>query len=304
VITGPTAVGKSALALELAEQFGAEIISADSRQVYSGMPIGTAAPTPSDRQRVPHHLVGHVEPDELYDIARFAREADASLGAIWARGRPAILVGGSYHYIRTVVERLTLPGVPPSASVRLRLENEAAQVGAAELHARLAAIDPSAAAQILPGNLRRTVRALEVIELTGRRFSEQSRQRGPARPALRLALTCDRSELYRRIDDRVDTMLADGWLDEVRALLERGFGADLPSMSGSGYRELVAHLGGEITLREAAQRARYATHAFARRQYAWFRRDTLLQWVERGPDLYSRAEGLVRDYLANGDDGG
>jgi tRNA dimethylallyltransferase len=304
VITGPTAVGKSALALDLAERFDAEIISADSRQVYAGMSIGTAAPTPADMQRVPHYLVGHVEPDEPYDIARFAREVDASLEAIWARGRAALLVGGSYHYIRTVVDRLALPSVPPSASLRNRLEREAEVIGAAALHARLAEIDPAAAATILPGNLRRTVRALEVIELTGRPFSEQSRSRGPARLALRLALTCERGELYRRIDDRVDTMLSDGWAEEVRSLLERGFGAELPSMSGSGYRELVAHLRGEISLDEAAQLARYSTHAFARRQYTWFRRDALLHWVERGPDLYSRAEGLVRDYLSNGEDGG
>ena len=301
VLSGPTAVGKSALALELAERFGAEIVSADSRQVYRGMEIGTAAPSLADRARIPHHLVSYVEPDEAYDVARYQRDADAVLAEIAHRGRPALLVGGSYHYIQAVVERLHLPGVPPQPAIRARLEAEAAAIGAAALHARLAALDPAAAAAILPGNLRRTIRALEVIDVTGRRFSEQSRERGAPRAALRLALTCARAELYRRIDARVEAMLAAGWLDEVRALLARGIDRRYPSMSASGYRELAAHLVGELTLETAVQRTKFSTHAFARRQYAWLRRDAALVWIERGPWMTRRAEELMRAYLEGGD---
>ncbi len=300
VLTGPTAVGKSVLALALAERFGAEIISADSRQVYRGMEIGTAVPTPEDRARVPHHLVSYVEPDQPYDVATYQRDAEAALAGVAARGRPALLVGGSYHYIQAVVERLALPAVPPQPELRARLEAEEAALGTAALYARLAALDPAAAADILPGNLRRIVRALEVIEVTGRPFSAQSRRRGPPRPALRLALTCPRSELYRRIDERVDDMLAAGWLEEVRALLARGFDRRLPSMSASGYRELAAYLEGELTLEEAVRRTKFSTHAFARRQYAWFRRDPALVWIERGPGLERQAERLIHDYLTGG----
>ena len=297
VLTGPTAVGKSALALGLAERFGAEIISADSRQVYRGMRIGTAAPSASDRARVRHHLVDYVEPDEPYDVARYQCDSEAALAEVASRRRPALLVGGSYHYIQAVVERLVLPGVPAHPDLRARLEAEGARVGPLALHARLAALDPAAAEAIVPANVRRTIRALEVIELTGRPFSSLSRRRAAARPALRLVLTCAREELYRRIDDRVEAMLREGWLDEVGALLARGVDRRAPAMSASGYRELVAVLEGELGLDEAMQRTKYSTHAFARRQYAWLRRDRELVWVERGPDMEPRAMALMRDYL-------
>ncbi len=300
VLCGPTAVGKSALALRLAERFGAAIVSADSRQVYRGMEIGTAAPTADELARVPHYMVGYLDPSDPYDVATYQRDADACLAKLAERGMPTLLVGGSYHYVQAVIERLSLPSVPPHPQIRFALEAAAAKIGASGLHARLAALDPDAAEDILPANLRRTIRALEVIEVTGRRFSEQSRERGPARPCLRLALTCERADLYRRIDNRVDEMLRNGWPEEVRALLNRGLSVDLPAMSASGYRELVAYLSGEMGLEQAAQLVKFSTHAFARRQYAWLRRDAKLHWLSRGPEMEPAAEMLVRDYLALG----
>jgi len=223
VISGPTAVGKSALAMALAPRFRAEIISADSRQVYRGMDIGTAKPTHADRARVPHHCLDLVDPDEPYSAARYREDGEAALAAVWCRGRVAFVVGGTLHYIQTLVDRLPLPGVAPDPELRRELEAVAAREGPPALHARLAALDPAAAAAIDARNLRRVVRALEVCLRSGGRFSELGRRPGEARPALRLALCMERRDLYRRIDARIREMLADGWLEEVRRLLARGY---------------------------------------------------------------------------------
>jgi tRNA dimethylallyltransferase len=298
VITGPTAVGKSAVALALAERFGAEIVSADSRQVYRYLDIGTAKPSPAERARVRHHLIDLVDPDEPFSVAEYQDAAEAVLADLARRGRVALLVGGSPHYLQAVVDRLAFPRVPPQPALRAELEALAAREGARAVHARLAALDPAAAAQIDPANVRRVIRALEVVLTTGEPFSVLGRRRGAERPALHLALTAPREELYARIDARVAAMLAAGWLDEVRDLLARGYAPTLPSLSGIGYQELVAVVLGQLTLDEAVARIRYRTHAFARRQYTWLRRDPRLEWYCQSPGLEARLAERIERYLA------
>jgi tRNA dimethylallyltransferase len=300
LIAGPTGVGKSALAVDLAAELGGEIISADSRQVYRGLAIGTAAPTPEERARVPHHLVQFLAPDEPFSAAMFVDAAERALAEIDGRGRSAFLVGGSHHYLQALFEGLELPRVAPDPEWRAELEREAAEVGPEAIHRRLAALDPVSGAAIPAANLRRVIRALEVIRATGRPFSDIGRRRGAARPGLRLALTMPREQLYMRIDARIDAMLRGGWLDEVQALLETGYSPNLPALTSTGYRELIRHLRGEIELDEAAQLVKYSTHAFVRRQYAWLRRFPGLEWFEQGPDLLERARRRVAEYLTDG----
>jgi tRNA dimethylallyltransferase len=299
LLAGPTGVGKSALALELAERLDGEIISADSRQVYRGMAIGTAQPSPEELARVPHHLVACLAPDQPFSAAQFVDVAEQALATIAGRGRLALLIGGTYHYVQALLDRLELPRVPPRWEYRRQLEGLVATAGSGALYARLEELDPAAAAEISPANPRRLIRALEVIEATGRPFSEVGRRKGQPREALRLALTMPRAELYARIDARVDAMIGAGWLDEIRALLAAGFDPRLPALTSTGYRELIRHLHGEVALDEAIRLVKYSTHAYARRQYAWLRRDPRIEWLEQGPDLVETAHDRVRRYLAN-----
>ena len=298
LIAGPTGVGKSALALELAERLGGEIVSVDSRQIYRGMAIGTAQPTPEELARVPHHLVGFLAPDEVFSAAQFVDAAEGALRGISERGRIAFLVGGTHHYVQALLDRLELPRVKPRWEFRRELERVAEGQGAGALHARLAALDPQAAGEIAVSNPRRIIRALEVIDATGRPFSEMGRRRGNPRGALRLALTMPREKLYARQDERVEAMVAAGWLDEIRALLEAGYHPGLPALTSTGYRELIRHLQGEITLDEAIRLVKYSTHAYTRRQYAWLRRDPRIEWVEHGVELLERTLARVGKYLA------
>jgi tRNA dimethylallyltransferase len=289
-IVGPTAVGKTAAGLALAERIGGEIVSADSRCVYRHMDIGTAKPTPEERGRVPHHLIDLVDPDEEYSVARFLRDAEAAIGEIVARGRRPIVVGGTGYWVRALLGGATSAEVPPDEALRAELATEPPEA----LAARLAALDPAAAAAIDRRNPRRLIRAIEVVAATGRPFAEARRAR-PVAPAARLiGLTIARPALYERIDRRYDQMVAAGWLDEVRWLLARGYRRDLPSMSGLGYREIAAHLVGELSLDEALARAKARCHRYARAQYGWFRLDDRrIAWVEAGPGADERIERLV-----------
>ena len=298
VIAGPTGVGKSALALDVAERLGAEIVSADSRQVYRRLEIGTAKPSPAERARVPHHLVDYVEPDEPYSVARFRDDGDVVLARLADRCVAALVVGGTGHYIQALVDRIEPPAVEPQPTLRAALAAVAAEQGAAAVHARLAAVDPQAARSIPPDNVRRVIRALEVSLVTGRPFSELARRRSPSLPALRLALTMPRDALYARVDQRVDRMLAAGWLDEVRALLAAGYDPRLPALSSTGYRELIAHLRGELSLEEATRRVKWATHAYIRRQYSWLRRQPGYDWIEADAAGYARAVTAIERYVA------
>ena len=294
-LVGPTATGKTEAALAVAERLGAEIVSCDSMLVYRGMDVGTAKPSAEQRARVPHHLLDVADPAEPFSVARYQELARAAIAGIRSRGREVLLVGGSALYERAVVDDLEFPGTDPDA--RRSLEAEAATVGATGLHARLAASDPAAAGKIEPGNVRRTVRALEVAELTGRPFSSFAGRWDVYEPhRVRAAGVRMPAEALRaRIEARVAEMLERGWLDEVRTLVDRGFGAWLTSAQAIGYAELARHLAGELTLDAAIAGTVKRTRALARRQLAFFRRDPRIRWFEAGD---AGAEPLVENVVA------
>jgi tRNA dimethylallyltransferase len=294
-LVGPTAAGKTEAGIAVAERVGAEIVSVDSMLVYRGMDVGTAKPTAEQRARVPHHLLDVAEPSEPFSVARYQELARDAVAQVRSRERRVLLVGGSALYERAVVDDLRFPGTDPDA--RRDLEAEAAAVGAFGLHERLAASDPAAAAKIEPGNVRRTVRALEVAELTGRPFSSFAGGWDVYEPdRVRAAgISMAAPVLRTRIEDRVAEMLGGGWLDEVRGLVERGFGAWLTSAQAIGYAELARHLAGELTLDAAIAGTVKRTRALARRQLAFFRRDPRIRWFEAGE---AGAEPLVEDVIA------
>ena len=281
VIVGPTAVGKTALSLYLAERLEGEVVSADSRLFYRGMDIGTAKPTPEEQARVPHHLIDIANPDETVGLAQFRQLAAAAIASIHDRGRLPLLVGGSGQYVRALVEGWSPPAVPPDLALRAELEEQARREGPQALHDRLAALDPESAARIDPRNVRRVVRALEVCLLTGTPFSAQRVRIPPPYRTLQVGLTMDRAALYARADARVEAMLAAGLLEEVRRLVEAGHGWDLPAMSGLGYAQFRPYFAGETTLEEVVTEIKRATHRFIRRQYNWFRlKDPRIRWFD------------------------
>lgn len=289
-IVGPTAAGKTALAVSVARTIGGEIVSADSRQVYKGMDIGTAKPSPAERAAVPHHLIDVVDPDEQFSLGTWLELAQSALADIWSRGRQPLLVGGTGQYVWALLEGWRVPRVAPNAELRARLQ----QKPATELLEELERLDPEALRFIDPRNLRRVVRALEVCHATGKPFSWWRAKGPPAFQTLILGLRLPREELYRRIDDRVDAMIAAGLVDEVRSLLAAGYSPDLPSMSGIGYKEICQHLAGEIDLATAVQRTKWATHRFARHQQAWFKStDSRIQWVETPAEARALAESFL-----------
>lgn len=295
-LVGPTAAGKTEAGIAVAERLGAEIVSVDSMLVYRGMDIGTAKPNAEQRARVPHHLIDAAEPSEPFSVARYQELAREAIAGIRRRGRRVLLVGGSALYERAVVDELGFPGT--DAVTRKGLEAEAAAFGAAGLHERLAASDPEAAARIEPGNVRRTVRALEVAELTGQPFSSfgggwETYEAHRVRAA---GVSMPGPVLRNRIEARAAEMLERGWLDEVRGLVERGFGAWLTSAQAIGYAELARHLAGELTLDAAVAGTVKRTRALARRQLAFFRRDPRIRWFEAGE---AGAEPLVDDVVAS-----
>ncbi len=300
VIVGPTATGKSDLAVALAERFGGEIVNADSRQVYRCLDIGTAKPPAEVRRRIPHHLFDVVRPDEEFSVALYTRLARQAVEDIACRGRLPILVGGTGHYVWALLEGYQVPPVPPDPELRRRLRERAEQEGPEALYAELKALDPEAAAGIDPRNLRRVIRALEVITRTGRKFSELRRKNPLPWDPLIIGLTLDRQKLYGRIDRRVEEMVAAGWLDEVRRLLEKGYSPDLPALTGHGYRWLIKRLKGEISLEEAIARTKREIRNYARHQYGWFRlNDPRITWLEADdPDLVGKAAALVEGHLA------
>ncbi|HEY6103556.1 MAG TPA: tRNA (adenosine(37)-N6)-dimethylallyltransferase MiaA [bacterium] len=279
VVCGPTAVGKTAASLALAEQLGGEIVAADSRTIYRGMDIGTAKPTPEQRARIPHHCLDLADPDETVTLAIYRGMADDAIAGIRRRGRVPLLVGGTGLYVRAVVDGFAIPAVAPDPALRARLEEEESQTPGT-LHTRLQRVDPIAAGRIHPRNVRRLIRALEVFEHTGRAISALQRKSDSVGTAVQVGLTVDRDALYRRIDARVDEQLRGGLVEEVNGLLARGYGPDLPAMQGLGYKEIVAFVQGRVDLPEATRQLRRNTRRFAKRQYTWFRKDSRVLWLD------------------------
>jgi tRNA dimethylallyltransferase len=296
-IVGPTAVGKTAHSIRLAAEFDGEIVSADSRQVYRGMDIGTAKPSLEERRTVPHHLLDVVEPDEPFSLSNYQRLAFAAIGDIHSRRRIPFLVGGSGLYVRAVLEGLTIPRVSPNVPRRSELEQEDGR----ELYARLKALDASAAERIDPRNKRRVIRAIEVCETMGQPISALQKRQEPNYRVLRIGLTLPRPELYRRINERVDQMIAAGLVDEVRGLIARGYSASAPAMSGLGYRQIELALNGSISRDEAIRLLKRDTRRFVHHQYSWFRLDDArIHWFDLSQTPDKTIHALVAEFLKAG----
>ena len=271
IILGPTAVGKTELSLRLAEKMEGEIISADSRLFYRGMDIGTAKPSIEDRKRVIHHLIDIANPDDDFSLALFQFKAKNAIKAIHRKGKIPFLVGGTGQYIKAVIEEWQPPAQPPNFNLRNILEKWAVEIGVFGIHDKLKIIDPIAAESIQPQNIRRTVRALEVIFQTGKRFSSQKVKGNCPYKIFQIGLIRTRMELYKRIDDRIDQMISEGFIEEVKGLLIKGYSPHLPSMSAIGYKQVAAYINGEITIDEAVILMRRLTRQFVRRQANWFK---------------------------------
>ncbi len=277
-IVGPTASGKTALAVDLARQLArpCEAINADSRQVYRQMDIGTAKPTPAEREALPHQLIDIVYPDEPFGLATWLDLANEALESVWGRGRIPLLVGGTGQYLWALLEGWRVPKVPANDEFRRELK----QRPPAELLAELHRVDPESHEYVQPQNVRRVIRALEVYYATGKPFSHWRTKEPPKFDWMAVGVTLSREELYARIDTRVDGMFAAGLVDEVQHLREKGYSRTLPAMSSIGYGEVCAHLDGEMTLAEAIKRTKTGTHRLARHQNAWFKQtDSRITWL-------------------------
>ncbi len=291
-IVGPTATGKSALAVALAEALGGEVINADAMQLYRGMDIGTAKVTEAERRGVPHHLLDVLDVTETASVAAYQRDARATVERLLAAGTVPILVGGSGLYVRAVLDDLDFPGTDPD--IRRRLEQELVDAGPAVLHARLTTLDPLAATAILPSNGRRVVRALEVIELTGRAFSATMPKPGPARyDTVQLGVDRDTEELDRRVDLRVTRMFEQGLVDEVRELENKGLRLGRTASRALGYQQVLDELDADHDMVAAAAATAQATRRFVRRQRSWFRRDKRITWLDPDADQVATALALA-----------
>ena len=297
-IVGPTGIGKSRLALHLARKFGGEIISADSRQVYRHMDIGTAKPDPQEQAQVRHHLIDVVNPGEGFSLAQYQKLALSAIKDIQRCAKLPILVGGSGLYVRAVLEGWQLPEAKPDPELRHQLEKRAADDGGESLYQELMKADPAAAQKIDPRNVRRVIRALEVYYQTSQAFSRHQSKRALAFRTLIIGLTADRKELYRRIDRRVDEMVKRGLVAEVEKLVNMGYDFNLPAMSSIGYKQIAMVLKGEISLEMAVQQIKYETHRFVRHQYAWFRLDDeRIHWFDIAQVQEAEIEALVAGFL-------
>jgi tRNA dimethylallyltransferase len=295
-IVGPTAVGKSRMAMELAQDWNGEIISADSRQVYRYMDIGTDKPSRSDQVAVRHHMIDVVPPDETYSAQRFADEGRRVLRRLASRHRVALVVGGTGFYVRALLDAIPLPPVAPDPELRDGLRREADAVGAEQLHRRLAERDPASAARIHPRNLPRIIRALEITELTG--APVPAREGASPIPALYIGLQRDRRELWALADRRALEQVRAGLPEETRLLLDMGYSSDLPSLQGFGYRQMVAYLRDELSLADALAEYRLAQHRYIRRQMTWFRSNERIRWIDASGDAREPVQRLVTEWLA------
>jgi tRNA dimethylallyltransferase len=301
-IVGATATGKTALAIDLARRFDGEIVSADSRQVYRGMDIGTAKPTAEEQRRARHWLIDVVTPDAAFTLATYLDLASEAIRDIRARGTLPIVVGGTGQYVWALLEGWRVPRVPPDRKLRAELEAFAGCEGEDALFAILRREDPGSADSIDPRNVRRVIRAIEVTRATGVPFSAARARGTPAHDATIIGLGLDRQMLHVRIDERVDSMMAARLVEEVRGLCAAGYGCDLPSMNSIGYRQVCEHLAGECTLEDAVARIKTETHRLARMQHTWFRpADPRIHWVDAGsPSIGEDAADVVERAIASG----
>ncbi len=301
VILGPTASGKTGLALRLAKEFGGELVNADSRQIYKGMNIGTNKTLGANAKKtevggetvylvdgIPLHLLDLVNPDQIFTLAEYKTLALEKIDAIHKRRKLPILVGGTGLYLSVIVDNLEIPQAPPDVTLRQELE----QKTFAELYEALVRIDPEAAESIGQDNKRKLIRALEVYKITGKPFSDQKTKGKPLFNVLEIGLWTERNELYARIDERVEEMMKAGLVEETKGLLTN-YDVELPAMSGIGYKEIGSYLRGEISLDEAVQQIKWHTHQYARRQLTWFKRDERIRWVEE----HEEAERLARNFV-------
>lgn len=299
VILGPTGVGKTQIAIQVAKTLSAEIVSADSRLLYTGMDIGTAKPSHSEREQVPHHLIDVTMPDKIWSLAQYQAAARQAIRAIHQHNHLPILVGGTGQYVFAITQGWEIPPVAPNPLLRNALETWNEQIGYLALHDRLAHLDPIAAAGIEPPNSRRTIRALEVIFTTGRLFSAQKTSTTPPYRILKIGINRPRPELYRRIDERIDQMLQTGFVDEVRYLLEQGYSPELPTMSAIGYGEIAAYLRGQCSQDEAIMGMKRRTRIFVRRQANWFKQDDpTIHWCSVNENTTIAVERMIRDWLS------
>jgi len=305
VIVGPTAAGKSQIAILVAKALGTEVLTADSRQVYRGMDIGTDKPTAAERQGVPHRLIDLVDPDQPFNTGEFRRQAVTEIARLHHEGRVPLLVGGTGLYVRTVLRGLW-EGPPADWEFRRSLEREAGVKGADWLYRRLVQVDPESARRLHPNDRVKIVRALEVHHLLGRPLSEEHKRHAfadtPFVPLL-IGLTRERTALYRRVDDRVELELAKGLVEETKQLMDRGYGRQLGSMKGLGYKQMAGYLAGDYDYDEAVRRLKRDTRRFAKRQMTWFRKEPGMQWrsiedTESPAQVAERIVGEVRRFLA------
>ena len=297
-IVGPTGVGKSQLALHLAQTFNGEIVSADSRQVYRHMDIGTAKPSLEELSLVPHHLLNIIDPDEDFSLAQYQRLASRVITDIEQRNKLPLLVGGSGLYVWSVLEGWKIPSVPPDLEFRHSLEERAAKAGKDELYQELVRVDPIAAQGIDPRNVRRVIRALEVHRSTQTPLSQLRRKQAPPFKTLIIGLTADRAELYRRINLRVDEMIKQGLVEETKKIVNMGCGLNLPAMSGIGYKQIGMFLKDELTLDAAIQQIKFETHRFVRHQYNWFRlKDDRIQWFNIQRKVDQEITALIAKFI-------
>ncbi|MCP4624431.1 MAG: tRNA (adenosine(37)-N6)-dimethylallyltransferase MiaA [bacterium] len=297
VICGATGIGKTSVGIELAEKLGGEIVSADSMQIYRDMDIGTAKPTPAELERIDHHLIDIVEPDEDYDAVRFSKQARDRIAEIGSRGRLPLVVGGTGLYIKALLHGL-FESKPVDSRIRNRLRQEAEEKGSRFLYERLQENDPASADRLHPNDAYRIIRALETIETTGKSISDLHQDHGfedDPYIVLKIGLRMERRKLYRRIDKRIDLMIEAGLVGEVKTLLQMGYTADLKSMQSIGYRHVVEYLQDKLSWDECIRTLKRDTRRFAKRQFTWFGADRQIQWY--APDQLNEIARLVEGFL-------
>jgi len=302
-IVGPTATGKTDLSVRVARNLGAEIVSADSMLVYRHMNIGTAKPTPEETKGVPHHLIDVADPGEMYNVSRYSHSAVKVIELLHRRKKLPILVGGTGLYVKAVIDGYNFSKVGTDPELREKLTKECENLGSEALHHRLKKVDPETAARLHTNDVKRVIRALEVFYLSGRTLSSDAGklEKSPYN-ILMYGLTMDRKELYSRIEQRVDKMLGQGLVDEVKGLLDKGYSSSLTSMQGLGYKEIILYLNGALSLGEAVDLLKMNTRRFAKRQLTWFRRDGRIRWIDVGQrtaeevseEITKAAEGVFK----------